>query len=75
VHFAETFVDSTRHCGTCYRPANWLYLECTQGRGKDDLTHKPNRPLKDVLGLPLAQDFRVDPCRVVQKNLLVRQGL
>jgi hypothetical protein len=58
VYFAETFVDSTRHRGTCYRAANWLYLGRTQGRGKDDLTHKPNRTLKDVLGLPLAQDFR-----------------
>jgi hypothetical protein len=58
VHFAETFVDSTRHRGTCYRAANWLFLGRTQGRGKDDLTHRPNRTLKDVLGLPLIGDFR-----------------
>jgi hypothetical protein len=58
VHFAETFVDRTRHRGTCYRAANWLFLGRTQGRGKDDLTHRPNRTLKDVLGLPLIGDFR-----------------
>jgi hypothetical protein len=58
VYFAETFVDSTRHRGTCYRAANWAMLGRTQGRGKDDLTHKPNRTLKDVLGLPLVSDFR-----------------
>ena len=58
VHFAETFVDTTRHRGTCYRAANWVMLGRTQGRGKDDLTHRPNRTLKDVLGLPLVVDFR-----------------
>lgn len=58
VHFAETFVDTTRHRGTCYRAANWKFLGRTQGRGKDDLTHRPNRTLKDVLGLPLIADFR-----------------
>lgn len=58
VHFAETFVDTTRHRGTCYRAANWIFLGRTQGRGKDDLTHRPNRTLKDVLVLPLIGDFR-----------------
>jgi hypothetical protein len=58
VHFAETFVDTTRHRGTCYRAANWVFLGRTQGRGKDDLTHQPNRTVKDVLGLPLVRDFR-----------------
>jgi hypothetical protein len=58
VHFAETFVDTTRHRGTCYRAANWTVLGRTQGRGKDDLTHRPNRTLKEVLGLALSRDFR-----------------
>jgi Domain of unknown function (DUF4338) len=58
MYFAETFVDRTRFRGTCYRAANWIYLGQTQGRGKDDLTHRPNRTLKDVLGLPLCPDFR-----------------
>ena len=58
VHFAETFVDTTRHRGTCYRAANWTVLGRTQGRGKDDLTHRPNRTLKEVLGLALRPDFR-----------------
>jgi hypothetical protein len=58
VYFAETFVDPTRHRGTCYRAANWSVLGHTKGRGKDDLTHRPNRTLKQVLGLPLIEDFR-----------------
>ena len=62
VYFAETFVDTTRHRGTCYRAANWVMLGRTQGRGKDDLTHRPNRTIKDVLGLPLVADFRERLC-------------
>jgi hypothetical protein len=58
VYFAETFIDTMRLPGTCYRAANWLFLGRTQGRGKDDLTHRPNRTLKDVLGLPLMENFR-----------------
>jgi hypothetical protein len=58
VYFAETFIDPTRFRGTCYRAANWLELGQTQGRGKDDLTHRPNRTLKTILGLPLCRDFR-----------------
>jgi len=58
IYYLETFVDRSRFAGTCYRAANWVYLGQTTGRGKDDLTHRQNRPLKDVLGLPLVKDFR-----------------
>ena len=58
VYFAETFVDPTRHRGSCYRAANWIVLGRTTGRGKDDLTHRVNRSIKEVLGLPLVADFR-----------------
>ena len=58
VYFAETFVDSERFRGTCYRAANWIALGTTTGRGKDDLTHRPNRSRKDVLGYPLIPQFR-----------------
>jgi len=58
VYFAETFVDTSRHRGTCYRAANWIFLGRTTGRGKNDQTGRPNRTLKDVLGLPLREDFR-----------------
>ena len=58
VHYLETFVDPGRFRGICYRAANWKYLGLTTGRGKDDQTKKPNRPLKEVLGYPLIRDFR-----------------
>jgi len=58
VYFAETFVYPAKFKGTCYRAANWVYLGQTTGRGKDDQTKQPNRPLKDVLGYPLTKRFR-----------------
>jgi Domain of unknown function (DUF4338) len=58
VYFAETFIDPGRFRGTCYRAANWQFLGLTTGRGKNDHTYKPNRPVKEVLGLPLTPRFR-----------------
>jgi Domain of unknown function (DUF4338) len=58
IYLLETFVDPERFRGTCYRAANWRLLGETTGRGKDDLTHKPNRSIKQVLALPLDRRFR-----------------
>jgi hypothetical protein len=58
VYFLETFVDTERFKGTCYKAANWIYLGETTGRGKDDQTHKVNRSIKAVWGYPLSKDFR-----------------
>lgn len=58
VYFLETFVDPARYRGTCYRAANWVYLGQTTGRGNNDQTNRPNRPLKDVWGYPLTKKFR-----------------
>jgi hypothetical protein len=64
VYFIETFVNAPRYKGTCYRAANWVYMGKTTGRGKDDQTNKPNRPLKEVLGYPLVKNFREKLCEV-----------
>lgn len=58
IYMLETFVDPARFRGTCYRAANWILLGRTTGRGKNDLTHQPNRPVKEVLGYPLTKRFR-----------------
>jgi len=57
VYYLETFVHPERK-GTCYRAANWIVLGWTTGRGKADMTNRPNRPLKQVLGYPLDKRFR-----------------
>ena len=58
IYFVETFIDPSRFRGTCYRAANWILLGHTTGRGKNDHTNKPNRPIKEILGLPLVPGFR-----------------
>jgi hypothetical protein len=58
IYFIETFVDTERFAGTCYKASNWHYLGLTTGRGKSDLTHKVNRSIKAVWGYPLRDDFK-----------------
>ena len=56
--YLETFIDTERFAGTCYKAANWIYLGDTTGRGKNDQTHKVNRSIKAVWGRPLSKQFR-----------------
>lgn len=58
IHYLETFVDPDRYRGTCYLAANWQRLGWTTGRGKDSVSKRPNRSLKEVLGYPVSRDFR-----------------
>ena len=54
----ETFVDSSRFKGTCYKAANWVCLGRTKGRTRQDRFHKIQVPEKDIYLYPLARDFR-----------------
>jgi hypothetical protein len=58
VYYLETFVDSERFMGSCYKASNWIYLGSTTGRGKNDHTHQQNRSIKAVWGNPLVKNFR-----------------
>jgi len=58
IYYLETFVDTERFKGTCYKAANWRYLGLTTGRGKNDQTRKANRSIKTVWGYPLSKNFR-----------------
>ncbi len=55
--FLETFVDTERFSGTCYKAANWKYLGDTTGRGKVEKSQKQTRSIKAVWGYPLTKDF------------------
>jgi hypothetical protein len=54
----ETFVESPRHKGTCYKAANWVNVGKTVGRGKKSRVHQQIIPIKDVWLYPLQRDFR-----------------
>jgi len=49
----ETYVESERFAGTCYRAANWVHVGSTTGRGKLDRTHQGGLAVKDVYCYPL----------------------
>ena len=58
----ETFVQSDRFAGTCYRAANWINVGQTQGRGKLDVHNQRALPKKDIWLYPLQRDFRRRLC-------------
>jgi len=62
VHALETFVESDRFKGTCYRASNWLRLGSTQGRTRNDRNHCLRATVKDVYLYPLSPDFRRELC-------------
>src|SRR5688572_2447811 len=50
---AETFVDSQRYRGTCYRAANWIEVGQTRGRGRQDVNHSQPSSVKRIFVYPL----------------------
>lgn len=54
----ESFVDTERYSGTCYRAANWQAIGKTKGRGRQDRYSKANLSQKTIYMYPLATDFR-----------------
>ena len=59
----ETFVNSPRHRGTCYKAANWVHVGRTTGRGKNSAVHHQIIPIKDIWLYPLQTDFAAVLCR------------
>lgn len=59
----ETFVDSSRFRGTCYRASNWKWLGTTQGRGRMDRQRKRvGAEPKEVFVYPLHRGARQRLC-------------
>jgi hypothetical protein len=58
VTLLETFVDTRRFAGTCYRAANWKCIGTTLGRGKYDRLHQASGSNKAVFVYPLRRNFR-----------------
>lgn len=62
IYLLETFVDSSRFAGTCYRAANWQHLGQTTGRTRQDRQHSIQTSIKDVYVYPLDSAFRSKLC-------------
>ena len=59
----ETFVQTQRHRGTCYKAANWVHIGQSTGRGKKSAVHHQIVPIKDIWLYPLQTDFAAVLCR------------
>jgi hypothetical protein len=58
VYCIETFVETGRFKGTCYKASNWINVGRTTGRGRDGGHHDAVLPVKDVYLFPLTEGFR-----------------
>ena len=58
VVLAETFVDTGRYRGTCYRAANWVHLGETAGRSKRGNQYLRGSTKKALFVYPLARHAR-----------------
>ena len=60
IYLLETFVQTDRFAGACYRAANWARVGQTKGRSRQDRADGTHHrvPVKDVYLLPLHPGFR-----------------
>jgi hypothetical protein len=64
VFLAETFVETPRFTGACYRAANWQVLGQTRGFSKSGMRYTENALPKQILVYPLhpsAKEMLADP--------------
>jgi len=54
----ETFVDTSRYSGTCYKAANWIHIGKTKGRGRFDPRHENKQTIKDIYIHPIESDWK-----------------
>jgi hypothetical protein len=62
LELVETFVDTSRFTGACYRAANWIELGQTTGRTRNDRSNRPQVCPKAVWVYPLDPQFRRHLC-------------
>ena len=67
VVLAETFVDTARFRGTCYRASNWVYVGETRGWAKRGSTYRFHGQPKAVWLYPLRRDFKAELCRAAAR--------
>lgn len=63
IYLVETFVDTSRFTGSCYKAANWKKLGETKGRTRQDRYSKIKAPVKDIYIYPLIKNYKEMLCR------------
>jgi hypothetical protein len=58
VFLSETFVDTARFAGTCYKAANWLYVGHTRGSAKRGNSYNRHGQPKAVYLYPLVRSYK-----------------
>jgi len=58
IYLLESFVETQRFQGTCYRAAGWIEVGRTTGRSRNDRTFEIQVPVKSIYLQPLRADFR-----------------
>jgi hypothetical protein len=54
----ESFVDQSRHTGTCYQATNWIEVGQTRGRGRQEKAHQQIETAKAIYLYRLESNFR-----------------
>lgn len=68
IYYLETFVDTQRFAGTCYRAANWIHLGQTTGRWRRDKKQEKHCHIKAIWGYPLSKHFQYNLCHHQDKQ-------
>ena len=58
VYLLETFVEQDRFRGISYQAANWIWIDQTKGRSRNDRYATLRVPVKDIYLYPLTKRFR-----------------
>jgi hypothetical protein len=58
IYLLESFVETQRFVGTCYRAAGWVEVGHTTGRSRNDRAFQLQVPTKSIYLKPLVADFR-----------------
>lgn len=64
IHLVETFIDTQRYRGTCYKADNWIHVGDTTGRGKGGKSSQAVLSIKAVHVFALTVNFRKHLCHV-----------
>lgn len=74
VVLAETFVDSSRFRGTCYRASNWIEVGRTRGFSRRGAGYEANGKPKAIFLYPLIFDFKKQLC-TGQNTYMKKEGI